>query len=146
MTTKREQVIAALFSVIKTASNNLSWSDAQRNEVMPVEVPEGGLMILRDGDPGKPEVTLSPLTYSWQHRAEIELYAQSLRRNEGDIFDAAAAAIGVALAADRTLGGLCDWVEPMPPAPQVIPVPGGAPIKAAVIPVILYYDTSDPLS
>lgn len=146
MTTKREQILTALFTALEGVAVKLRWADAVRNEAMPVDVPENGLLILRDGAPGEPEVTLSPLTYSWQHRAEIELYAQSERRNEDAVFDAAAAAIGTALSADRTLGGLCDWVEPMPPDPQVIPVQGGAPIKAAVIPVILYYDTTDPLS
>jgi hypothetical protein len=146
MTTKREQVLKALFAVLDDVASRLGWSDALRNEAMPVEIPETGLIILRDGAPGEPEVTLSPLSYSWQHRAEIELYAQSARRDEGDIFDRAAAAIGAAIAADRTLGGLCDWVEPTPPEPQVIPIQGGAPIKAAAIAVILHYDTTDPLT
>lgn len=144
--TKREQVIAALFAVVAAELSKLLWAAAQRNTVIPIEVPPGGLAIVRDGAPGEPEVTLSPPVYSYRHRAEVELYAQSARRNEGTIFDNAAAAIGRALAADRTLGGLCDWVEPMAPEPQVIPIEGGAPIKAAVIPVILYYDTTDPLA
>jgi hypothetical protein len=146
MTTKREQVLGRLFQVLDGVAAKSRWREAIRNEVMPVEIPESGLIILRDGAPGEPEVTLSPLTYSWQHRAEIEIYAQSGRRDEDEIFDALVEAIGLALAEDRTLGGLCDWVEPMPPDPQVLPVQGGAPIKAATIPVILYYDTSDPLS
>lgn len=143
--TKREQVIAALFAVVAAEMRKLRWAEAVRNEVIPAEVPPSGLAIVRDGSPGEPEVTLSPTIYSYRHRAEIELYTQSARRQEGVIFDTAAAAIGLALAADRTLGGLCDWVEPMAPEPQVLPVMGGAPIKAAVIPVILHYDTTDPL-
>ncbi|MCB0476339.1 MAG: hypothetical protein KDC69_11730, partial [Flavobacteriaceae bacterium] len=103
MTTKREQVLTALFTVLEGVAVKLRWADAVRNEAMPVDVPENGLLILRDGAPGEPEVTLSPLTYSWQHRAEIELYAQSARRDEDAVFDAAAAAIGTVAAGPRIL-------------------------------------------
>ena len=41
-------------------------------------------------------------------------------------------------AADRTLGGLCDWVEAEAPRPVDLPVEGAASLKAAVIPVILH--------
>jgi hypothetical protein len=41
-------------------------------EVLPERVPADGLLILRDGEPGEPEVTLSPLRYHYRHRAEIE--------------------------------------------------------------------------
>lgn len=143
--TKREQVLAALFAVVSAEILNLRWAGAVRNEVVPVEAPPRGLVIVRDGAPGEPEITMSPPVYSYQHRAEIELFAQSASGQEDAVFDAAAEAIGRALAADRTLGGLCDWVEPQAPEPQVIPVQGGAPIKAATIAVILHYDTTDPL-
>jgi len=53
--------------------------------------------------------------------------------------------IGTALAADRTLGGLCDWVEAQAPQPVDMPVEGAAALKAAIIPVILTYSTADPL-
>ena len=41
-------------------------------------------------------------------------------------------AIGTALEADRTLGGLCDWVEPEAPASVDLPIEGAAALKAAV--------------
>jgi len=37
-----------------------------RGEVLPERIPPGGLMILRDGNPGEPGVTLSPLMYHYQ--------------------------------------------------------------------------------
>ncbi|MEF2549226.1 hypothetical protein VQ045_18905 [Aurantimonas sp. E1-2-R+4] len=42
---------------------------AQRGDVLPERVPAAGLLILRDGEPGEPEVTLSPLRDHYQHRA-----------------------------------------------------------------------------
>ena len=100
-------------------------------------------MILRDGEPGEPEVTLSPLTYHYRHRAEIEAVVQGADRDA--TFDALCASIGAVIAADRTLGGLCDWVEAEAPQPVDLPVEGAASLKAAVIPVILHYSTTDPL-
>ena len=101
------------------------------------------LQRLEDGEPGEPEVTLSPLAYHYQHRAEIEAVVQGADRDAA--FDTLTASIGAALAADRTLGGLCDWVEAEAPRPVDLPVDGAASLKAAVIPVVLHYTTADPL-
>ena len=57
-----------------------------------------------------------------------------------------AAAIGTALEADRTLGGLCDWVEPEAPASVDLPIEGAVALKAAVITVVLHYTTTGPLA
>ena len=112
--------------------------------MLPERVPAEGLLILRDGEPGDPEVTLSPLAYHYQHRAEIEAVVQGAARDID--FDTLTASIGAALAADRTLGGLCDWVEAEAPRPVDLPVEGSASLKAAVIPVVLHYSTADPLA
>ena len=61
------------------------------------------------------------------------------------ILAALTAAIGTALAADRTLGRLCDWVEPDAPQPADLAIEGAQALKAAVIAVALHYTTSDPL-
>ena len=132
-------IIRALATVLQGSGN-----EVLRGEVLPERVPAAGLLILRDGDPGEPEVTLSPLTYHYQHRAEIEAVVQGADRDAA--FDALTASIGAALAADRTLGGLCDWVEAEAPRPVDLPVEGAASLKAAVVPVVLHYSTADPLA
>ncbi len=106
-------------------------------------MPAAGLLILRDGEPGEPEVTLSPLRYHYQHRAEIEAVVQGTDRDA--TFDTLTSSIGTALSADRTLGGLCDWVEAEAPRPVDLPIDGAAGLKAAVIPVVLHYSAADPL-
>ena len=93
-------------------------------------------MILRDGEPREPEVTLSPLRYHYQHRAEIEAVVQGASRDAA--FDTLCASIGALIAGDRTLGGLCDWFEAEAPRPVDLAVEGAAGLKAAVIPVILH--------
>jgi len=117
---------------------------ALRGDILPERVPTAGLLILRDGEPGDPEVTLSPLRYHYQHRAEIEAVVQGATRDAA--FDTLCASIGAAVAADRTLGGHCDWVEAEAPRPADLPVEGAASLKAAVIPVVLHYSTADPLA
>ena len=59
--------------------------------------------------------------------------------------DCVTASIGAVIVTDRTMGGLCDWVEVEAPRPVDLPVEGAASLKAAVIPVVLHYSTVDPL-
>ena len=140
---KREQVLRALLAALGGALP--AGVALLRNAALPERVPAAGLLILRDGDPGEPAVTLSPLRYHYRHRAEVEAVVQAGTGRDA-IFDALAGGIGVVLAADRTLDGLCDWVEAEAPRPVDLAVDGAASLKAAVIPVILHYSTSDPLA
>lgn len=139
MPTLRETALAALHARLSALP-----ATALRSDVLPEHIPPDGLLILRDGEPGEPEVTLSPLAFHYQHRAEIEAVVQGADRDIA--FDTLCASIGAAIAADRTLGGLCDWVEAEAPRPVDLPVEGAASLKAAVIPVILHYTTADPLA
>jgi hypothetical protein len=137
--TPRETILTALTDLLRTVPH----VPVLRGEVLPERVPPAGLMILRDGEPGEPGVTLSPLRYHYQHRAEIEAVVQGEGRNT--TFDALCVSIGAVIAADRTLGGRCDWIEPEAPRSIDLPVEGAATFKAAVIPLILHYSTADPL-
>jgi len=137
--TPRETILAALHARLSALP-----ATALRGDVLPERVPAAGLLLLGGGEPGEPEVTLSPLRYHYQHRAEIEAAVQGAARDAA--FDTLAASIGAAIATDRTLGGLCDWVEAEAPRPVDLAVDGAASLKAAVIPVILHYSTADPLA
>ena len=139
MPTVRETILAALHARLQTLA-----APVLRGEVLPERIPPSGLIILRDGKPGEPEVTLSPLTYFYQHRAELEVVIQAGTGRDA-LFDALAADIGAAIATDRTLGGLCDWAEAEAPEPVDLPIEGAAALKAAVITVVLHYATPDPL-
>ena len=138
MPSLRETILTALHARLSTPS-----ATALRGEVLPERIPADGLLILRDGEPGEPEVTLSPLAYHYQHRAEIEAVVQGADRDAA--FDTLCASIGVAIAADRTLGGVCDWVEAEAPRPVDLPVEGAASLKAGIVPVVLHYTLSHTL-
>jgi|GEM_PF-168170 len=116
-----------------------------RIAILPEKVPAAGVVILRDGDPAPPEVWLSPPSYYYEHRAEIEVVVDGNRAARDAAFDDLRLAIGAALGADRTLGGLCDYITPEAPEPVLLTIGGVAGLKAAAIPVILAYVTTDPL-
>ena len=140
MASKRETILTALHMRLLTLA-----APVLRGDVLPERIPATGLIILRDGKPGEPEVTLSPLTYFYEHRAELEVVIQAGTERDA-LFDALAASIGAALVTDRTLGGLCDWVEAEAPESVDLPIEGAAALKAAVIIVVLHYATQDPLT
>ncbi|MEM1344736.1 MAG: acyl-CoA transferase, partial [Pseudomonadota bacterium] len=108
MTSTREAVLAAL----KARLDTIDGPDIYRNEPLPKRVSEGGMLALFDGDPGEPDVLMSPLTYLYEHTAEIEVLIERKDNAERQTaFDALLRAVATAVHADRTLGGLCDWIE-----------------------------------
>ena len=141
MTTRREQVLSSLVTLLQGIGGG---TIVLRNEVLPERIPAAGLLILRDGTPGEAEVTLSPLRYHWQHRAEVEVFIRGSSGLEL-AFDALAEGIGQVIAADRTLGGLCDWIETDAPEPADLAVEGAPSIRAAVLILNLHYTSNDPL-
>jgi hypothetical protein len=137
----RETILTALADLLRTVPH----VPVLRGEVLPERIPPSGLMILRDGNPGEPGVTLSPIMYHYQHRAELEVIVQTGEDRDAR-FDHLIGRIGAAISADRTLLGRCDWIEAEAPQPVDLPIEGAAGLKAAVIPVILHYSTADPLA
>ena len=71
---KAEQVLEALRAVLETVPNAV----VERNSVLPEKIPDGGLVILRDGDPGEPEQALGGFGNAYyQHAIEIEVYVEN---------------------------------------------------------------------
>lgn len=142
---RSEEILQALFALISGAVP--VGALALRNAALPTRIPAAGVVILRDGTPGDPEFLFSPATWLYDHAAEVEVIVEAATAAERDAaFDAIKTGIGEALAADRTLGGLCDFALPEAPEPVDLPVEGAEGLKAAVIDVILSYSTTDPLA
>ncbi len=142
MPTPRETILQALLSALQAMPD----ATVLRGAILPERIPPSGLLILRDGDPGTPEVTLSPPQYHFEHRTEVEVIVQRKTPAARDAaFDALLATLATAITDDRTLGGLCDWVEAEAPQPVDLPVEGAEALKAAIVPIILIYTTADPL-
>ena len=120
----------------------------ERNSVLPEKIPDGGLIILRDGDPGDPEQALGGFgNVYYQHAVEIEVYIE-----EGDAaardaaFDNVLQQIGAVLEADPTLGSLVFGLTYRRPEPAIEAVAGAPAIKSATLSLTVDYGTSAPLS
>ena len=145
-------------SVKETALTNLETALAtiigpdvgDRNRTIPWDqMPANGLLVLRDGDVGEPvEVTLSPTKYAYEHRAEIEVIVPgktpALRDSN---LDTVLTKIDTAVAADRTLSGAVDYTRTMAPQDfEDLVEEGAEDLRAVIVPIMLHYETTNPLS
>ena len=144
MTSMREQVLDAVKALVASA---LPDADVKRNLAKPERIAPGGLVIVRDGDPGEPEVMLSPLTYIYTHRIPIEIAAyETSSQPREEVLDDLLGAIGSAVAGDRTLGGLCDFIEAEAPSTDDVETAGARTGRWADASIVAVYGTTDPLN
>ncbi len=137
----REAALEGLFTALKTIAG-VTW---ERNDPTPEDIPEGGYGSLEDGDPGDPEVGLSPVSYAYSHAADLLIAVQHSDSATRDAtFAAILVAIDAALIADPALGGTVDYVESQAAEPNHDYQEGLAPTKFARIPIILEYVTAQP--
>jgi hypothetical protein len=141
---RTEQVLQATEALLATVPG----ASVERNSAVPEKIPDGGLIILRDGDPGEPEQALGGFAnVYYQHVVEIGVYVE-----EGDAaardaaFDVLLRQIGAVLEADPTLGGLAFGLTYGRPEPVIEAVPGAPAIKSATLTVTVDYETDAPLS
>jgi len=143
VSSKREQVLDAVVALITAA---VPGAKVERNLAKPERIPSGGLVIIRDGDPGEPEVTLSPLTYVFSHRIPIEVAVHQTSDPREQELDAVLGRIGLEVAANRTLWGLCDFLEAEAPATADVETAGALPGRWADVTIVAVYGTPDPLN
>ena len=133
---KREQILNALLERLSA----LPDVEVKRNAVLPVKIPDNGLVILRDGNIGEPDIILSPACYVFHHKAELEVVVQQADDADNDAkLDNILEAVGIILKDDVTLSGLIDYMHADPPEFIEQPVEGGLTIKGAIIPIVLEY-------
>jgi hypothetical protein len=101
---KAEQILGALKELLETVPDAV----VELNSALPEKVPAGGLIILRDGDPGEPEQALGGFENAYyQHAIEIEVYVEQGDDAARDVaFDDLLQAIGAVLEVDTSLDGL----------------------------------------
>jgi hypothetical protein len=144
MTSRREQVLDGIKALIASALPN---AEVKRNLAKPDRIAPGGLAIIRDGDPGEAEIILSPLIYIYTHRIPVELAAyETSSESREQVLDGMLGAIGLAVMNDRTLGGLCDFMEAEAPATDDVETAGARPGRWADAAIIAVYGTTDPLN
>ena len=140
---QRENAIAALFAVL---GELYLGATVKRNAALPERVSDQAMAILRDGEMGEPEVSLSPLTYHWQHQVAIELFVADPDASARDArMDGLLVELANLIEADRTLGGVIEYAEIGTPKFDELAPDGTSGIKACLLPVILHYSSSGPL-
>ncbi len=140
MPSKPEQILEAIKTLLMTVPGAM----VERNTAVPEKIPTGGLIVLRDGDPGEPETALGGFGgVYYSHGIEIELYIE-----EGDAtvrdatFDTLVQSIGTALETDPTLGGLVFGMSCARPEINTEAVAGVPAIKTGTIIVTVEYETN----
>jgi hypothetical protein len=141
---KAEQVLGALKGLLETLPDAV----VERNSVLPEKIPDGSLIILRDGDPSEPEQALGGFgSVYYQHAVEIEVYLEEGNAAARDAaFDALLQQIGAALEADPTLGGLVFGLTYGRPEPAIEAMVGAPAVKGATLTVTVDYESDAPLS
>ncbi len=141
---QRESAIGALFAVLGQLSLGTT---VKRNAALPERVSEHAMAILRDGEMGEPEVSLSPLTYHWQHQVAIELFVADADAAARDArMDGLLTELSILIEDDRTLGGVIEYAEIGSPKFDELAPDGSSGIKACLLPVVLHYSSSGPLN
>ena len=140
---KTEQVLEAIKSLLVSVPN----AKVERNTAVPEKVPTGGLIVLRDGDPGEPETALGGFGgIYYSHNIEVELYIEEGDATARDTaFDTLVQSIGTVLEADPTLGGFAFGMSYGRPEIDTEAVAGAAAIKTGTIIVTVEYETTSPL-
>ena len=141
---QRENAIGALFAVLGQLSLRTT---VKRNAALPERIADHAMAILRDGEMGEPEVSLSPLTYHWQHQVAIELFVADPDASTRDArMDGLLVELAALIEADRTLAGVVEYAEIGQPKFDELAPEGTSGIKACLLPVVLHYSSAGPLN
>ena len=141
---QRENAIGALFAVLGQLSLGTM---VKRNAALPERIADHAMAILRDGEMGEPEVSLSPMTYHWQHQVAIELFVADPDAAARDsCMDGLLVELAALIEADRTLAGVVEYAEIGQPKFDELAPEGTSGIKACLLPVVLHYSSAGPLS
>ena len=144
MSSKTERILQARHSL----RQKIPEATVERNIAVPAKIPEGGLIVLRDGDPGEPDTALGGFGSAYySHRVEVEVYVQEADPAVRDTaFDDLVVAVGTALDTDTTLGGLVFGMSYGRPSTDLEPIDGAPAIKSGVIEITVEYESAAPLA
>ncbi|MBB3910839.1 hypothetical protein [Sphingomonas desiccabilis] len=144
---KRLEVLAAVKALVQSALPHVKVIGLDGEDAAPMRVPPTGMVVVRSGDPGEPEVDLCPPVYHYTHRIPIEVSAYETTAESGEeIVDRMMGLIGGAVEANRTLGGLCDWLEPTGPNTDDIYTEAATPARGGDFDLVASYSTTSPLN
>lgn len=143
MATKNLEVLAALKALVAAAVPGAGVTGFDEDASRPTRIGGGGLAIGEGSDPGESETDLSPLTYNYAMRVAVAV--SGANGAGGAAIDALLVPIGAAIEADRTLGGLCHWIEASAPVRDDRTTDHAVTVNWAAFDIIAEFSTSNPL-
>ncbi|WP_375178044.1 hypothetical protein [Sphingobium yanoikuyae] len=138
-----DQAVAAMLQLAIPDYRFVTLEDDSADR--PRRIDPHGTVWLRDGEPGEPDIDLSPPTYHYNHRIPVEIAAYVSSEPLRLVLDRMAGAIGAAIAADRFLGGLVSYLDVTALDLVNINVTGGQTQKGGMFDIIATYSTNSPL-
>lgn len=143
----RQQILDAIKALVEASLPGVAVIGLDEEAAFPQRIPDGGLLIIREGRPELQATDLSPLIYHYRFAVPIEAASHATATlSAAAALDAMLGIVGAAVEADRTLGGLCDWIEPGAPSVDDIAVVGAKPAKGADFELIVEFGTENPLN
>lgn len=145
MASVRETALCALQDALEAVAGR---KVAARNSHIPEVITGEGLLVLRDGDPGEPEIDLGVIRYYYEHEALIDCVVQaSSQATLNKQLDELLQDISTAIAADDTLAGTVDKALVGAPIDEEDTVWEGAEdLRGVIVPITLIYSTTNPLT
>jgi hypothetical protein len=143
---KRLDVLLAVKALVQGALPGADVLGLDGSDAAPDRVAPGGRVIVRSGDPGEPEMDLSPPSYHYEHAIPLELVAyQSGSLTNEEAIDLMLGQIAAAIEADRFLGGLVDYLEATAPLTDDDYSEAAAVPRRADATITATYSTTHPL-
>jgi hypothetical protein len=105
--TKQLQVLQAVKALVSQALPGATIVGFDQDADKPTRIGPNGCAVGHPGEPGEPDVDLSPLAYNYSHRIPVEIIGPDGKG--GSDLDVLLGAVADGAAADPFLGGLCDW-------------------------------------
>jgi hypothetical protein len=141
---KSEDALEALKALLKPLEATFAGLSVVRNpeNELPTDESERAKLAVRDGTTGEPEVSLSPMSYEYEHQAALALSVVKLARGDADaLFASIVDAVCDLIDTDPTLGGTVDYAAIGGLDTDEVDENVMAGFKAAIVPITLYYTT-----
>ncbi|WP_242095422.1 hypothetical protein [Sphingomonas sp. CROZ-RG-20F-R02-07] len=137
-------MILALKALVAVALPDAKVRGFDVDSARPASIPAGGVVIGHPGAAGDPQIDLSPACYTYNHPITLEI-SPSVDADQAAALDVMLGDLGRAIVADRTLGGLCIWLEAQAPDEDDTPSGEGSQ-RWATFDIVASYSTTDPLN
>jgi hypothetical protein len=141
--TKQRDVLLAVKALVAAALPDADLVGFDADFAKPPRVGAGGCVIGHPGDPGDPDVDLSPLTYNYSHRLMLEVIGPN--GDGGAALDTMLEDLADAIAADQFLGGLCHYFGIEAPDFNDRSTDAVASTNWATVPLVAEYSTNNAL-